>query len=326
MKGSSGSLGRFLSALLIICALSMITLVVLRFRLRPPAAFRESNLARGPLSAPRQVPPPRGDGGAVSLAARGNITAALPDSPFYLFPDLPNRRTTTDDERLRYTLVTIAQHLNKTVGTTPELQRWSLLRAKSPRLIYLHSAVDDTDAKELIEFSSKCLERSAVNDLAAPGGSKVVIARSSQGMFLTPGRGSDLSANIRLRRRVASVVGLPPECAESTQILRYENGQEYRPHPDTFSAANTQTLARGGQRILTAIMWLTDVAAGGTTTFPNSVNPTVSVPPRKGDGLVFYNVAENFRDVDITHVHSGDPVRNGTKIVAVLWFHPRMFN
>jgi prolyl 4-hydroxylase len=124
---------------------------------------------------------------------------------------------------------------------------------------------------------------------------------------------------------VASVVGLPEECSESTQILRYTLGQEYRSHPDTFSADMTVTLARGGQRILTVIVWLTDVIAGGTTTFPNSVDPKVTVSPRKGDGLVFYNVMENFKDIDLTHIHSGDPLVNGTKVVAVMWFHPRRF-
>ena len=252
-------------------------------------------------------------------------SSIFPDPPFYVFPDRPEKRVMVDDERLKYPFLSIAQGLNKTRGLTPELSRWTALRSKAPRLIYLHNVIAEPDASDLIAFASKYLERSAVNDNKTPGNSLVLEARSSNGMFLTDGRGSTLPANVRLRRRVASVVGLPVECSETTQILRYENNQQYRAHFDTFQESNKITLARGGQRMATAIIWLTDVALGGTTTFPNSRNPTVSVPPRKGDGLIFYTIKEDFRTVDFTHTHSGDPVLNGTKFVAVMWFHARVF-
>ncbi len=346
MGGSSNSLDRFLAGLLALCLVSMTGLVVLRLRLSYPISGQETDGGNNKADSHyRSV--------VVSAQPTANITAATPeeeksvidrkkigeilasnnvlatDPPFYLFPDLAKKRPETDDERLRYRLETIGEHLNKSLGMTEEGQMWSLLRAQSPRIVYLHSVLDADEAEALIHFSRAYLERSQVNDnMIKQGGegSKIVQARSSNGMFLSPGKGHDLPANHRLRRRVGSVVGLPVDCAESTQILHYLNGQEYKAHPDVFNALNKLTLARGGQRILTAIIWLSDVLAGGSTSFPNSRNPTTSVSPRRGDGLVFYNVMPNFVDIDNAHIHSGDPVINGTKMVAVMWFHPRAFN
>lgn len=51
-------------------------------------------------------------------------------------------------------------------------------------------------------------------------------------------------------------------------MLRYEPGQKYDPHYDYF--ADKVNIARGGHRIATVLMYLTDVAKGGETVFPEA--------------------------------------------------------
>lgn len=58
------------------------------------------------------------------------------------------------------------------------------------------------------------------------------------------------------------------ENGEDIQVLRYEPGQKYDPHHDYF--VDKVNLARGGHRIATILMYLSDVEKGGETVFPSA--------------------------------------------------------
>lgn len=58
------------------------------------------------------------------------------------------------------------------------------------------------------------------------------------------------------------------ENGEEIQVLRYEEGQKYEPHYDYF--VDKVNIARGGHRLATVLMYLTDVEKGGETVFPKA--------------------------------------------------------
>lgn len=62
--------------------------------------------------------------------------------------------------------------------------------------------------------------------------------------------------------------GFYSENGEDMQVLRYEHGQKYDPHFDYFS--DPVNIARGGHRIATVLMYLSDVEKGGETVFPSA--------------------------------------------------------
>jgi prolyl 4-hydroxylase len=76
-------------------------------------------------------------------------------------------------------------------------------------------------------------------------------------------------------------------------------------------------MAKGGQRLVTCLMYLNDVAVGGGTTFPKL---NLEVSARKGSMLVFYNC---YRDSTLRHpdsLHGGLPVQRDEKWACNLWF------
>ncbi|MQM13920.1 hypothetical protein Taro_046845 [Colocasia esculenta] len=132
------------------------------------------------------------------------------------------------------------------------------------------------------------------------------------------------------------------ENGEDIQVLRYEHGQKYDPHFDYF--ADKVNIARGGHRIATVLMYLSDVERGGETVFPSAEEPPrrrgapakdeslsecarkgVAVKPRKGDALLFFSLHPDATP-DTSSLHAGCPVLEGEKWSATKWIHVDSFD
>ncbi|HEY8377087.1 MAG TPA: 2OG-Fe(II) oxygenase [Nannocystis sp.] len=129
---------------------------------------------------------------------------------------------------------------------------------------------------------------------------------------------------LAVSERIAARVGLPLAHAESLQVIRYEPGQEYRPHFDAYDLTTEKGqryCARGGQRLVTALSYLCDVE-GGETGFPRL---GLVVTPRQGRVLVFDNCFPGTDVRDPRSYHQGLPPRAGEKWAFNLWFHARPY-
>ena len=115
--------------------------------------------------------------------------------------------------------------------------------------------------------------------------------------------------------------------------LALQIGQYYRPHQDFFGDATN--INRGGQRVATVLMYLSDVEQGGETTFP-SANPKqtatcgrtrakgISVQPRKGNAVLFYTTTPDGEE-DYTSMHGSCEVIQGIKYSATMWIRSGVF-
>ena len=126
------------------------------------------------------------------------------------------------------------------------------------------------------------------------------------------------------KRRVAKLTDIPVSHGEGLQILHYARGEEYTPHFDTFDPGTTganHPLSQGGQRIVTVVMYLSDVESGGGTLFPDLA---LEIVPRKGSALLFASVG---RDGNLLghSFHAGLPVTSGEKWVATKWLRLNPF-
>ena len=117
-----------------------------------------------------------------------------------------------------------------------------------------------------------------------------------------------------LNRRIAAATGTDVTQGESLQVLRYRNGQEYRPHLDAVGG-------EPNQRILTVLVYLNEGYEGGETLF---VRTGLRFKGAKGDALVFRNALPDGR-ADAQALHAGCPVTAGEKLLGSRWIRARPF-
>ncbi len=193
-----------------------------------------------------------------------------------------------------------------------------LFALNAPRIVLFGGLLADDECDELIELSRRKLTRSSVVN-AETGAYDVHPDRTSSGTHFERGENELIR---RIEARIAELIDCPVERGEPIQILHYRPGAEYKPHFDFFDPAypgNEKVLAMGGQRVATLVMYLNDVAAGGSTVFPEV---GLDVLPRKGNAVYFaYTTADG--QLDRRTLHGGSPVAEGEKWIATKWLRQR---
>lgn len=187
-----------------------------------------------------------------------------------------------------------------------------------PRIVVFGNLLSDEECDALIAAAKPRMARS-LTVATKTGGEEVNADRTSNGMFFTRGE-SDVVR--RLEERIARLVDWPVENGEGLQILHYRPGAEYKPHYDYFDPTEPGTptiLKRGGQRVATLVMYLSEPEKGGGTIFPDV---HFEVAPKRGNAVFFsYTRAHPSTKT----LHGGQPVIAGEKWIATKWLREREF-
>jgi prolyl 4-hydroxylase len=201
---------------------------------------------------------------------------------------------------------------------TPDREVEVLFTLASPRIVLLGNVLSADECDALIALCAPRLERSpVVGD--SDGNVKVHENRTSRGAMLRRGE-TELIA--RIEARLAALARWPVEHGEGLNLLRYDIGDEYRAHFDSFDPdvpGLRQHLVSGGQRVATFILYLSAVTAGGATSFPQL---GLDVMPHKGSALFFVNTDAHYLP-DKRTLHAGQPVIQGVKYIANKWLRQR---
>lgn len=203
---------------------------------------------------------------------------------------------------------------------TPDRAVEMLFVIEAPRVVLFGNLLSEEECDSLVSLSRAKLQRSSVVN-ATTGAYDVHPYRTSSGTYFKRGENELLQ---RIELRIAELVDCPLERGEPIQVLHYEPGGEYKPHYDYFDPAhpgNQEVLAQGGQRVATLIMYLNDVARGGSTVFPEI---GLDVLPRKGHA-VYFAYCDEAGALDVRTLHGGSPVGSGEKWIATKWFRQQPY-
>lgn len=183
------------------------------------------------------------------------------------------------------------------------------------RVTVFSSVITQTECEHIIELATPLVKTSIVS--------------GEKGGFVSPGRKSSncwIAHNTTkitgdVCRRIANTVGMSLDHAEKMQVIYYPQGGEYKPHYDGWEHDNSEkqrrVMKRGGQRLVTALVYLNDVEEGGGTIFPRK---DVTVDAKMGNMVVFSNCEEDTNKKDEQSLHGGMPVIKGEKWAFNLWF------
>jgi prolyl 4-hydroxylase len=126
----------------------------------------------------------------------------------------------------------------------------------------------------------------------------------------------------KIERRIDDLLGIEPTWGETIQGQRYMPGQEFKPHHDWFHPNTSyweRETGKGGQRAFTAMVYLNNVEAGGTTDFAEL---GMSIEPKQGVLLLWNNALPDGMPNRAT-LHAGTPVAEGVKYVITKWYRVR---
>jgi len=121
-----------------------------------------------------------------------------------------------------------------------------------------------------------------------------------------------------IRARIAAATGLGTTGFENTQILHYAVGQRFAPHYDFLDASVpkiAETIAQGGQREATFLIYLNDDFDGAETSF---LKLDWRYRGGKGDAILFWNTDQN-ATADTATLHAGLAPTRGEKWLLSQW-------
>lgn len=186
-----------------------------------------------------------------------------------------------------------------------------------PRIVRFLEIISDEEIETVKELAKPRLRRATISN-PITGVLETAHYRISKSAWLS---GYENPVVARINSRIQDLTGLDVSTAEELQVANYGVGGQYEPHfdfgrkdePDAFKELGT------GNRIATWLFYMSDVAAGGATVFPEV---GASVWPRKGTAVFWYNLFPS-GEGDYSTRHAACPVLVGNKWVSNKWIHER---
>ena len=190
----------------------------------------------------------------------------------------------------------------------------AVVLCEDPLVYYVDDFTTDEECEAIIAKSSPQMKRARVS---GERDGRVSSGRTNSVAWMAAAGDEVFEA---VEDKVCDLIGCRAECTESFQVIHYEEGQEYKPHLDAYdtsTAHGQNNCKRGGNRLVTTLLYLSDVEAGGTTAFTKL---GIEIEAKKRRIAVFYNcLPGQAASVNPQTMHCGSPVDAGIKWAANKW-------
>eukprot|EP00450_Noctiluca_scintillans_P006449 CAMPEP_0194492708 /NCGR_PEP_ID=MMETSP0253-20130528/11171_1 /TAXON_ID=2966 /ORGANISM="Noctiluca scintillans" /LENGTH=381 /DNA_ID=CAMNT_0039333611 /DNA_START=1 /DNA_END=1146 /DNA_ORIENTATION=+ len=181
------------------------------------------------------------------------------------------------------------------------------LVCSSPKVWVIDNFLTPEAARAIIaEHNPKVVPSRVVNK---GNNTEVQKTRTSSSVALNP-----IPPVTAFKTEVAKILGIDESHMEPLAMIRYQAGQEYRPHYDWFNEEE------GSQREWTVLIYLNDVdpGDGGETAFLGTGTTPLLVQPKAGRAVIWRNLLPS-GFVDTKTLHAGLPPRCGSKYAINVW-------
>lgn len=120
-----------------------------------------------------------------------------------------------------------------------------------------------------------------------------------------------------IKKKISEISDLPTENQELLTLIKYEPGQEFKPHFDAFFNNEEFEVESvlGGQRFWTFIICLNQCESGGETTFDNIGE---SLRLKNNQCIYWKNIDEEYNVIPES-LHSGKSPKIGEKWILTCW-------
>ena len=205
-------------------------------------------------------------------------------------------------------------HLGQQGPLTMEL----IVLSKSPRVLLVKGLLSHEECDTIVNMSTNLFHDSTVGTEE-----EQLKTRTSQTAWI---RRDSSPLTDMLYKRFGDVLNIPQDilregrAAESMQVVKYQQGQEFRNHYDILNEGRVES------RYLTLLMYLNEdqadegVAGDGGTSFPHAFQHRgMQARPPKGSAILFYSLLPDGNG-DTASQHAGLPVPVGVeKYICNLW-------
>lgn len=188
-----------------------------------------------------------------------------------------------------------------------------------PLICVFENFLSDSEVEHVLKVAEPKLEQALVS---AEKSGVLSAGRSGSNCWI-PHRYDAVIETLSLR--IAEIVGISLEYAESLQVIHYAESEQYAPHFDAWdktSVRGQRCMATGGQRMVTCLLYLNDVEEGGGTSFPSI---DMEIRAKKGRMVLFHNCREGSTVRHPGSLHGGMPVLKGEKWACNFWFRELLY-
>ncbi|KAJ0175459.1 hypothetical protein K1T71_008618 [Dendrolimus kikuchii] len=183
-----------------------------------------------------------------------------------------------------------------------------------PTVLIFHDVISNREIEVIQMMAQPRFKRATVRSSETGEGIPIGY-RISKSAWLTDDESPIIS---RISQRVADMTGLDMTHAEELQVANYGIGGHYEPHFD-FRRQFEPEIPGQDNRIATVLFYMSDVAQGGATVFPEL---GLTLYPEKGAAAFWLNLHPSGQG-DLATKHAACPVLLGSKWVCNKWIHER---